>query len=306
MPPTKTSINAVLSTISQPLARVGLDPRASIYIADSALVTEPNLTTMGDTTRFITRLPASFAEHERVIREAVRRTSGSTMGGWPSAAPRPNDRERTPVATKPPSLSTLRTLGRWSCTPAPTIGGGKNASSAAWPRNARAGRNGSDRRRNRSTSAAPTPRRPPAGQRTPHHPRNALGLVATLHERDEAIVQDKEEAGCFVLIPNVPHEGPPGSPVPYDGKTLLEAYEDQHGIERNFGFRKAPVIVNRLFLKRPERIEALGLILLIALLLWRLMERDDASPRGRDPMPAGGMGRRFRRAPHCIHDDHQI
>ena len=99
------------------------------------------------------------------------------------------------------------------------------------------------------------------------------GLVATLHERDEAIAQAKEEAGCFVLITNVPPEGPPGSPLPYDGKTVLEAYKDQHGIERNFGFLKDPVIVNSLFLKRPERIEALGLVLLIALLLWRLMER---------------------------------
>jgi transposase len=33
------------------------------------------------------------------------------------------------------------------------------------------------------------------------------------------------------------------------------------------------VIVNSLFLKKPERIEALGLIFLLALLLWRLMER---------------------------------
>ena len=33
------------------------------------------------------------------------------------------------------------------------------------------------------------------------------------------------------------------------------------------------MIVNSLFLKKAERIEALGLILLLALLLWRLMER---------------------------------
>jgi hypothetical protein len=32
-------------------------------------------------------------------------------------------------------------------------------------------------------------------------------------------------------------------------------------------------IVNSLFLKKPERIEALGLVLLLALLLWRLVER---------------------------------
>jgi hypothetical protein len=36
---------------------------------------------------------------------------------------------------------------------------------------------------------------------------------------------------------------------------------------------KDPLIVNSLFLKKPERIEALGLVLLLALLLWRLVER---------------------------------
>ena len=33
-------------------------------------------------------------------------------------------------------------------------------------------------------------------------------------------------------------------------------------------------IVNALFLKTPERIEALGLILLISLLIWRMMESE--------------------------------
>jgi transposase len=36
---------------------------------------------------------------------------------------------------------------------------------------------------------------------------------------------------------------------------------------------KDPLIVNSLCLKKPERIEALGLVLLLALLLWRLVER---------------------------------
>jgi transposase len=54
---------------------------------------------------------------------------------------------------------------------------------------------------------------------------------------------------------------------------VLQAYKDQHGREQNFAFLKDPLIVNSLFLKKPERIEALGLVLLLALLLWRLMER---------------------------------
>jgi hypothetical protein len=35
---------------------------------------------------------------------------------------------------------------------------------------------------------------------------------------------------------------------------------------------KDPLIVNSLFLKKPERIAALGLVLGLALLLWRLVE----------------------------------
>jgi len=53
---------------------------------------------------------------------------------------------------------------------------------------------------------------------------------------------------------------------------VLAAYKEQHGIERNFGFLKDPLIVNDLFLKKPERIEVLGLILLISLLVWNLIE----------------------------------
>ena len=44
-------------------------------------------------------------------------------------------------------------------------------------------------------------------------------------------------------------------------------------MEQNFAFLQDPVMVNSLFLKKPERIEALGLVFLLALLLWRLVER---------------------------------
>ena len=54
---------------------------------------------------------------------------------------------------------------------------------------------------------------------------------------------------------------------------LLSLYKSQIGIEKNFSFLKDPAIVNSIFLKKAERIEALGMILLISLLIWRLMER---------------------------------
>jgi transposase len=95
------------------------------------------------------------------------------------------------------------------------------------------------------------------------------GLRGTLQERSEIIARKTQEAGCFVLLTNVPTQGE----MAHSAGEVLWAYKEQHGVEQNFAFLKDPVIVNSLFLKKPERIEALGLVLLLALLLWRLVER---------------------------------
>ena len=95
------------------------------------------------------------------------------------------------------------------------------------------------------------------------------GLQVTLHERSDVIARKTQETGCFVLLTNVPTVGE----MAHTARDVLRAYKEQHGIEQNFGFLKDPLIVNSLFLKKPERIEALGLVLLLALLLWRLVER---------------------------------
>jgi transposase len=54
---------------------------------------------------------------------------------------------------------------------------------------------------------------------------------------------------------------------------LLLLYMKGPSIEQNFGFLKDPLIVNALFLKPPQPIEALGLILMLVSMVWRLMER---------------------------------
>ncbi len=70
------------------------------------------------------------------------------------------------------------------------------------------------------------------------------------------------------MLTNIPQQGN----MAETGAELLHAYKEQHGIERNFSFLKDPLIVNDLFLKKPERIEVLGAILLMALLVWNLIE----------------------------------
>jgi len=80
----------------------------------------------------------------------------------------------------------------------------------------------------------------------------------------------RNEAGCFVLLTNL---NSAGEHEKWDAQRLLRLYKDQSGVEQNFGFLKDPAVVNSIFLKKATRIEVLGLILLISLLIWRLMER---------------------------------
>lgn len=63
--------------------------------------------------------------------------------------------------------------------------------------------------------------------------------------------------------------------VKISGLEAERRYKDQHMVERNFAFPKIRFssCVNTLFLKSPSRIEALGLVLILALMIWRLMER---------------------------------
>lgn len=93
-------------------------------------------------------------------------------------------------------------------------------------------------------------------------------LIHTQVEQNvDAIAAMEEDAGCFVLLTNIPQEKKSATEI-------LRIYKEQNFIEQNFVFLKDPLVVNDLFLKLPHRIEALGLICILALLLWRLMERN--------------------------------
>src|ERR687886_2186729 len=75
----KTVHNTVLSNIATFLATHGVAPGAYIYVADAALVTEDNLTALGDTL-FISRLPATYNECGRLIAEAVAHNAWEDVG----------------------------------------------------------------------------------------------------------------------------------------------------------------------------------------------------------------------------------
>src|SRR5665648_236237 len=84
----------------------------------------------------------------------------------------------------------------------------------------------------------------------------------------EVIEEEERRMGYFVLSTN--HEDASELPA----EQVLREYKQQSRTELRFKFLKDPMFVDSLFLERPERIEALGYVLLIALFVYmRLEER---------------------------------
>jgi transposase len=291
----KSINNSVLSRISKHMAKHGLAPGAFVYIADSAMVTEDNLSTVGDNL-FLTRLPFSYSEANRVVSESV------AQGTWEEVGVL----NETPATDKrPPALYSIteKTVTLYEKEYRTVV----VHSTAHDKRRLKR----LERQMKKSTSAlsklivketkteffcradAET-----AASRLQQHDTGLHGITVTIEEKNyyasgrppkngkrkvsrkgyvlnakieekvEQIKQLQEESGCFVLLTNVPQEGE----MAETGAGLLQAYKEQYGIEKNFSFLKDPLIVNDIFLKKPARIEALGAVLLISLMIWNLIE----------------------------------
>lgn len=111
------------------------------------------------------------------------------------------------------------------------------------------------------------PGRPP--QKKPSATKTKYKLEWTIVPKEEDVERMKAIAGCFVLVSNVPKDGEGA----LDSKELLKTYKGQYGVESGFAFFKDPVVVNDTFLKKPSRVDALGMDLVISLMVWRLIER---------------------------------
>lgn len=93
-------------------------------------------------------------------------------------------------------------------------------------------------------------------------------IQATLVRDESVIEQEKRRAGRFVLATNV-----------LDTKQLsademLQEYKAQQSAERGFGFLKDPLFfTDSVFLKSPERVEAMAMLMGLCLLIYTLGQR---------------------------------
>jgi len=269
-----------------------------LYVADSALITPENLALMDDWKsgfRFVSRLPASYKECRRAIAKAVREERWQDLG---ALSEEPSTPKRKPAhyhgcetmvdlygvwyralvihsdAYDERRVKRLeRTLENDRAEMERVASEQEKIEYACLPdAQAAVSRLAKGRFHELVGQVEEKPiytTGRPKADGTRKIKRTAYRLKISLQPREQAIARARKEAGCFVLITNEPDEEVGG----LSSKELLRAYQDQHSVEQNFGFLKDPVIVNALFLKSPRRIEALGLILVLALMIWRLMER---------------------------------
>ena len=92
-------------------------------------------------------------------------------------------------------------------------------------------------------------------------------LSGTLQLNNQAYEMDRELCGLFVLITSLMDV------KEYPSKAILERYKGQYNVERIFRFIKNPSWVGSFCLKKPERLAALGYIVLIAAMIYTLWER---------------------------------
>lgn len=295
----KTLNNELLSNISKHMASHGLKPGAFVYVADSAFVTKDNLEkASSEHTMFLSRLPATYKECSRAVQKAVNANDWIALGSLAETAPpkkRPaavyqtyettvnlydkdyraivvhssaHDKRRHKridrlLAQKRKALDTL-------CKKIRSTSYFCRADAQAATDKLQGAATGSYHKIECTIEKVAKFSR---GRPTKDKPRMPTGYEYQLHLKitaDDQVVEPlRVQAGCFVLVTSLYSQKDRENFSAYE---LLRLYKDQDGIERNFSFLKDPVIVNSIFLKKANRIEVLGLVLLISLLIWRLME----------------------------------
>lgn len=277
----KTISKDILGRISKYMATYRTNQEGFVFVADSALIARENLKVMGATSdsqkiKFISRLPATFNIVGTLIKEAAAKNMWDNIGKCSEQKNSAyyksyecntciDDKEYRTVVFHS-DFYDARKLKRiaseiqkklaqaeFFCRKDAEIQAGKEK-----PLKYHKLKWGCQEKKIYGRG------RPKNGEKEVSKLRDTLNV--DIASDDNLIDRLKEQAGCFVLISNI-------STDQYSGSDLLRIYKEQYGIEKNFGFLKDPLIVNDLFLKKPERIEALGFILVLSLLVWRLLER---------------------------------
>ena len=92
-------------------------------------------------------------------------------------------------------------------------------------------------------------------------------IQAQVHCDDQALEQDKQTKACYVLGSNIDARE-------LSDAEVITAYKSQAQVEGGFRFLKDPLFfVSSLFVKKPNRIEGLLMVMTLALLIYSVAQR---------------------------------
>jgi transposase len=92
-------------------------------------------------------------------------------------------------------------------------------------------------------------------------------IQATVTLNEEALTRAVHRKAAFLVATNVLN------PQHLSDQELIQTYKEQHSVERGFSFLKDPLfLASSVFVKKPERLVALSLVMVLCLLVYRLAE----------------------------------
>ena len=92
-------------------------------------------------------------------------------------------------------------------------------------------------------------------------------ILTTLTVDAAAVAREARRKAAFLVATNVL------DPAQLSDQELIRTYKEQQSVERGFSFLKDPLfLASSVFVKKPERIVALSLVMVLCLLVYRLAE----------------------------------
>ncbi|KUG19024.1 mobile element protein [hydrocarbon metagenome] len=252
-------------------------PEATYFIADSALYTAGNIQTLGQDLHWITRVPSTITEAKTLLRADVPLKPGmdarysfhetrAEYGGVPQkwilvqsqamqARKEKTFEKSLEKLDRQTTKSFKKLLGlEFACE--------KDAQAAAdhWATN-------HPWYRYTQFTIVPGSRKVERKRGRPRKDEERLtmfSIQAEIARNPEVILAEREKLGRFILASNDLSLSP---------ETMLEYYKNQSAVEKGFRFLKDKSFrISEVYLKKPERIEALSMVMVLTLLLYSVAE----------------------------------
>lgn len=276
----KESLLTSIQSIQQQLRESGEE--AGVYVADNGVYSEANMRTLNQAqVRWISRVSETGAEAKAALARIYENWQSNAEGSlsWVSQIKTlPQGQERWLIMSSPASkqraqASLQRQVQRgreqWE-KKAWHLGTRRFACQAdaasAWEREKKGCPDWLDLQAELVVHTRyASPGRPRKGEEPAL--KDVWQIVVTATVNDERVSQEAFRKACWIIATNILE------PEELSDEALSTTYKEQGGVERGFRFLKDPLfLASSVFVKKPERIMALSLIMVLCLLISRLAE----------------------------------